>query len=566
MSALLLAADQNPTFTSRRKSSALKWLSDLGSTSFASGVIAQRRNISGAEACDYCAECIRLLEGLVAPHIESYSALRWLYYLRRLPHSIYSGSVGSTGPNKRALAEAYCAQSSAVGHARLTKHGIFEFPVDDSTLRHLSRFIAFVDVIYDFQVAYRYAGKGSHFKFNISKPWAALPESLPDSQIDLAVGLYDERNDVYNDPLAALLAKAGTGHSECSEAFSILLWMYSEESNLDAAHVLPRNVYPEFFAAAGSGTHVRIGFGPARVDLGEVFRLFRDPVYANEELSERAVLSLVVAIFAEKILSAKPLATLGAATTGYFIVAPDQWDEYANNYYREVIDVLQTHYPQCRVPASFNEFVERAKAIAPVAWPISPGSPIKSSPDYWAIDVWSASSTFMADFQISKRQGEIANRRADQFEDIVQSVIDSSLWKPSPTALTIRRRTLRLAGKSITDIDAIGESNGTLLLVSCKSIPYTQAYDRGDYRDVRNAESTVSDAIRYWADIMVLLRSNLVGDNWDLSGYRQIVGIVCTPFVVFTTNAQALAEAMPKLHSVCSLSELRQWLKKDACS
>ena len=124
----------------------------------------------------------------------------------------------------------------------------------------------------------------------------------------------------------------------------------------------------------------------------------------------------------------------------------------------------------------------------------------------------------------------------------------------------MRARTLRLGGASVTDIDAIAQlSDNTLLLISCKSIIYSPAYDMGQYRAVRNAASTVRDAVRDWRADVARLVANPIGENYNLSGWS-LVGVVCTPSVVWIELGPCTDFVQPKLRAAVSLPELQAWL------
>ncbi|WJH56616.1 hypothetical protein FE254_10715 [Ectopseudomonas guguanensis] len=177
------------------------------------------------------------------------------------------------------------------------------------------------------------------------------------------------------------------------------------------------------------------------------------------------------------------------------------------------------------------------------------------------MDMWAASMGFLAWLQFPKTQGQVANERATKFEDVVQEVIDRTRWADEASR-ALRQRRLRVDGQALTDIDAIGSYDGTLLVVSCKSIPYTREYDRGVHNVIRNAASTVDNGVDYWARIVSQLEALRAGDNFDLTGYKQIVGVVCTPFPVYTGDTKSLSTTVGELRWACSLDELVEFLER----
>ena len=119
---------------------------------------------------------------------------------------------------------------------------------------------------------------------------------------------------------------------------------------------------------------------------------------------------------------------------------------------------------------------------------------------------------------------------------------------------------LRVAGKNITDIDAVGEKGRRLLLVSCKSIIYSGAYDAAEYVAIRNAQGVVEAAVDQWDRLIWRLTQQPVGDNFDFSGYREVLGVVCTPFPVYTNIGPATREVAPGLRAAAGYAELADWL------
>ena len=87
--------------------------------------------------------------------------------------------------------------------------------------------------------------------------------------------------------------------------------------------------------------------------------------------------------------------------------------------------------------------------------------------------------------------GGTGNQRGIHFEDAIQSYIDASPWKPSDELRAMRQVHLLRRGdgknNQITDIDAIGESGDTLLIVSCKAVIFSVGQDIGEYHVLKYA-------------------------------------------------------------------------------
>ncbi|MFE7359298.1 hypothetical protein ACFU8Q_41090 [Streptomyces sp. NPDC057543] len=111
----------------------------------------------------------------------------------------------------------------------------------------------------------------------------------------------------------------------------------------------------------------------------------------------------------------------------------------------------------------------------------------------------------------------------------------------------------------------MGERGDTLLIVSCKSRPYTPCYDAGDHKTVRNGATLVQRAVAQWEEVVATLTKQPVGANYDLSRYRRILGTVCIPHTPYTPLGRATEiidandEGQP-LRAANSYEELAAWL------
>lgn len=196
-------------------------------------------------------------------------------------------------------------------------------------------------------------------------------------------------------------------------------------------------------------------------------------------------------------------------------------------------------------------------------WPLARGPILRFAGAQTAIDVNAA--TYRLDELLTipgTGGGGLANARGPHFEQFVQEMIDRTAWAPKPPLRQLWQRELRLNGEDITDVDALAVSGSTVLLVSCKSVPYSLEYDRGDYNTVRNVRTLVEDADVAWGKRVEMLRKEKRGDNYDFSGY-ELLGVVCTPFVVFVKRPQArviIQRANRFLRATCSVGELIDFL------
>ena len=153
--------------------------------------------------------------------------------------------------------------------------------------------------------------------------------------------------------------------------------------------------------------------------------------------------------------------------------------------------------------------------------------PVRVSGNLAALDLHSASlllnEVLFRSFQ--KRAGE----RGAAFEMAIQHAIDESAWRPPDSIRAWRNRTLTNAdGRALTDIDALGVKGDTLLLVEAKAIHYSAGYGTSTRSEVRNARDTCEIAVRKCTNATLASATNL-----DLSQFRKIIRVVCTPAPIY---------------------------------
>lgn len=585
MSELLLHAPQNQTFLADVGKYIVELEGRIQRHAFFTAARVERL-LSARDSCAFFTECITTLESAFAADLNSYSTMRWMYYLRRLPHRVFEGDLASTAPNARALIEVYANRSGKAEPAIYGSHG-FVFPVNESTLRHIARFIAFITIIYDLQVGFRLASKGYDYAFPATssrspsngsvrgsvthKPMASpaptvLPQRVENALVESAVRIYDQRHDRHRRTfLGAVMNQAGLAHDEHAADdglglnVSCAYWgLLSEEVPISPQPFLEGHAHAAHYGDDGK---IMARFYPSTLDLSRIFELYRVPAMAGVGVEANASLCLIVLMLGGRWLQRSRYSVLRAMELGYFITPLEHWSAFGDKEYAAVCGEIRAALPQFVAPDDFSAFDKGCATFKGEVWPTAHGAPAKATNDYMCIDMWAASMGFLAWLQFPKVQGKVANTRAATFEDVVQDSIDRTRWGNSQHRV-MRQRTLRVRGQNLTDIDAIGSYKDTLLIVSCKSIPYTRDYDQGTHRAVRNAASTVDQGVKFWSDIVSRLTANPIGENFDFSGYKQIIGVLCTPFAVYTSDAKALSMTVDELRWASSLDELMSFLER----
>lgn len=558
--------DKNPDFPKLITKQLFNFDSELAKLEFVR-VAKERKRLLPQEAGSYFSACIHALELMMAPHINSFSSTRWFFYLRRLPNCIFEGDLYSTLPNSRAIAEIYALRSNK--YEEPEKRGSENvFKVDESLIRHLARFLAFVEMIYDLQVCYRFSGKGAEFEFERSpQSLKSIPRKVLGENIRSAIKIYDQRHDIWIalDEGTNVVGKlAGAGYRNRDSNFdrtNVRLWAISDENHKRVSELIGDNIkmYTDLFPTDG---FIRLKYAPMIIDLAVVFEAYRFEPLINHPPSLYTLHSLAVLMLAGQLLDVLGLSTIRVAEVGYFITERASWEQHGEKSYSSIWAQLKALIPLDGLPEKFAQFSTLDVELEPCPWPIRHGSYIKTVGEYVYIDMWSASNAFLTSYQHPREQGPVANGRALRFEDEVQAAIDATPATPNDALRSVRQKQLKRSnGTPITDIDALAVKGDTLIAVSCKSIIYTSEYDKGDYNMIRNGETTVVNALNYWNDVIAELNQQPTGQNFDLSKFKQIKGVVCTPFVLYTSNLAALSETMPGLRSVCSVDELATWLE-----
>lgn len=506
--------------------------------------------LAGADAATYLQSFIPLVEAdLLAQH-DGYGPVRWLWYLRRAPDLLFEGTYGTTLGYDRALAEAISSFFTVSDISDSINR--VSFRVDEAAFRHLARYVGRIKLLSQLHMLYRRAGKGA--TLDVSQPIFTADSS---DSVAHAIEIYDQRHDRSEEltfpglglalpaPDVRTLASSGTPGDPVA-----LLSMPCSPST--TAPVTFPNGNGELTVVTARVRHVI-----RAQKLSAILRPFADseaPDYLENIAALVELLMLVPAI-----CSKAPWALSSIVQYGYAFVDEGSLRAIIDRELPPIASQLSSLTHSHMWPQRFDELFEALQAVTATSWPLSSGSVLRRFNGRVLIDTTCASQALLSRTELG-RSPLHGNPRALLFERQCQTAIDSTHWAPAPSISNLRGRTLRRNGLALTDIDAIGANGGSLLIVSCKSIIYDRAYDRGDFRVVRNIQTTVDDAVATWESILADLRSSPTGDNFDFSEFNQIIGVVCTPFVAYSDNAQSLSFAQPKLRTCVSLQELVTWL------
>lgn len=505
--------------------------------------------VSGAPASALIAEAARHVDERIRKRVARYSAMQWLWMLRRIPHHVLAGDLATTAGYDQVLAETITGGApSRPSSVRIDKRGVTSFDLSRRALAELAELCARTQFLSDLHVAHRWACKGACIEFRPEAP----PRKLADDELQRSVNLYDQRT------------AAG---EECSGRIGTVLLRESldeeagDHSILHLRAISPREVPIPAHWCGGELA------GPQDALLTTIRFLPEFP-----ELSDLAALGLIVDQFHASLVFTMHAAAVYALhhrtkfltllTRGYQIFDRRMLTELTDN----ALSKAAPHIRDVLAQFGLREGEQVLKAVAAFegsTWPVLAGPIVRAEgAKLVCLDLANASRALETVIEPHSETDARSNERGIHFEHQVQKLLDSSDWKPCPDLSALRGRTLRLDAAAITDVDAIGCHDDSLLLVSCKSATYRGANDIGTHAAVRNRSVSVVEAVTRWNEIVERLRSRPRGDNYDFSSYKNIVGVVCTAHLHWVPMGIATNKLPLGLFAACSIAELKRWLAR----
>jgi hypothetical protein len=513
------------------------------------------KELSAIESTEILEKCINSVTDALKKFADGYTPMRWLWMLRRLPDDIFKGSLTTTSTYDTLLAEVLSGQSQCQRNEVKQRKGAIYYQLDDCVIRRLARFCVGVSFLSDLHRSYRWAAKGTTFLFRKGYP----PKKDIPKDIERAVQAYDRRSEKFGRPLNRTGTVLTSG--DLSSQSNSILWL--------------QRIKPKDMPVLRPGIRINDAtekdyalqtcrFVPYSLPLNSFIKLLNDRRVQTQQVVNREAAVLIFLLVSSYILMTHHHAGFLTPLTRGYLLWPKKDDAFQTieEIFLELPELL-TQLLSCAAIHNNRELLDAACGMQGSTWPLTAGPVCREFDNGICLDLAAASMRLDAILKYPSTQGEIANARSEHFETEVQSVIDRSDWFPSSEIKKIRGRQLKNNGNVITDIDAIGEKDESLLLVDCKSVIYSGDYDIGDYKTVRNASSLVRESVKKWKDICNRLHSNPIGNNYNISKYKNLFGVVCTPHVIYSDIETMSAQILPGLPMACSIIELSQWLLKD---
>jgi hypothetical protein len=497
--------------------------------------------ITAVQILEYLHQCRRTLEAYILERNSGYPSLRWMYYSRRIPNYALLEPEGRLDLYRLHLFDAITGQITTEYSAGVD---LVNCPLHESVLKRALRFSQEIYFLANFHTYLHQAGKGVSFTFG---EWA-FPTPRVTSVISKSFSLFDWRIALFNQiPLTGLGTRAhGTPSEDHLERTFATVGRLAETTLIK----VPESMSPEKLA-------IWANYSVQAYDFRKLGDLIADGRIASLLWSQEAgPLLMLMRMAYELILVPAILTTI--LQVGYVVSTEQSLIEGFSLIYKSAEESVRTTAPGLDIPGGPEELFQTLAGMRSSLWPLLPGPVIRGCGDTVYLDLASATVRLNHAFQFPRGSGIEANVRAEHFEDSVQEAVDSSRW--SSTAVRgMKGRTLRYNGNSITDIDAIGARDRKLLLISCKSVLYAE-YDEANYKIMHNAAELVKTSVIRWAHICEFLKEKPIGDNYDFSQYEEVIGVVCTPILVYAPLGITTDEVADGLYAAVSLSELKTWL------
>ncbi len=507
------------------------------------------------EVQDYLKSCAESIRRYARNNFAGWSPNRWLFYLRRIPRTHFPdpGGDGESQWRYAQLRDCFfpvsdpmqylwvhrAAQALALESAWCQEHAVHvpPYPVNSSVARHLARLIALARHLLRVNRDFMSSTKGCNFYFTPPYPYA-LWDSAGNAEARRAIALFDQRYLNDGNPNAPL----GLG------------WLADAPDDPLIPYVTPLRPSLEDDRR----------YGPQVYPVTSAVRAVLADLVARNLVPTRALTSILMLLwlqgraFEDRLFDEHSLSRYGYAT-----VPRVDFLALVLKYFAPAVQVARRVLGQVEIPADAEDLLQWLGEAKWRIWPLSGGRPIIPFDKTLSIDLDSTWGTLLGTLEIDTSQlGAGVDVRGKLFENEVQTTIDSGSWTPPDWLRVLRGRQLQLKGATtwFTDLDAVGFKNGVLLAIDCKSFPMLPQYWNGDRQIVSSQKTRLTKAVRAWTQKMETLFTYPMGQNYDITQAREIIGVVATPGPVFTDDPKALELLRPNLLRASSYSEIARWL------
>lgn len=492
-------------------------------------------------ATDWLIDIETVISSLIKRIAKTQDQYKLLYFTRRLPSHCWLGdSKGITASIRQISLDIVGGKFGRNYPQQEPMAENIRFSFGPKFRRTFLLLGSLVTILCQVHANIRRAGKGAIFKFT-NQTIPPIPEATTTGPLERAIQLYDFRLEGprWGSSRTGIGRNVGKESEDC------------RNKDIEVLHV-----------GADTGTTKNPMDAPYACGFltsEELHETCRFDWILDIKRSRRIGILLQIMTVVAKSLSANSFVNL--RLTGYVVTSKRFWERVKRNFDTRT-EKLRDAFPSLGYASDVSELLQEVNGWDCAVFPCRPGPVIRLTTKKVIIDYLMATQRFYYEISLAGLTGEFANRRAQEFEDNTQSMIDGTTWRPGEELRTVKGRHISFAKKTITDIDAIGACKDKVMLVSCKSSPYTDDYDKGLYKAVRNLRTNAEEAWDKWQSVVAFVREHPNGDNYDFSGYNEIFGVVCYPFPPYLEIGPATSEVRPGLRAVASIGELQDWLEK----
>ncbi|CAM3005156.1 Uncharacterised protein [Legionella steigerwaltii] len=300
-----------------------------------------------------------------------------------------------------------------------------------------------------------------------------------------------------------------------------------------------------------------IGFQEYK-SLQEYFGVIGNDAFDFESIMVNATFLLLALSF----LILKNIKLVSFYNIGYVLFDKLSFKKFVEVNYQEVKDVIETIFHQT-INFNYQHVLSCMKNRSKSGCPFFPPGYFDIGGNQLCIDLDTCTLRLNKLLEHRMQTGSEANLRAIQFEQSLQSLINSSTLEPDEYIKSIiKKKHIKFKSKPITDIDAAFFYKDVLVLISAKSYIFNSIYDQGDYEYIRNIKDRIENDIQKWRCKIEFIKNNPVGDNYDFSNYRVIDGLLCTPSIFFIGANYYKSKINCGLNEYQSAVELYTFLEK----
>jgi hypothetical protein len=499
--------------------------------------------IDPIDAKQYFKQCLESVENGLVEMAQRFSPIQWLWYLRRFPY-LHTIEVHGFESYSLTLATILSAKSHPTKNAEQFNPQ-FGFPLNRTTANHVLEFVAGVYGLADLHIKYGIASREVPFRINTKH----LPDPVFTKIKKQAGQIFDTRKRGY-DLTGTIPSQADL--PEKSQIYTI------DKAYLPFFSLLP---YFELRDLETPGI-ISSRYTMRSVYLKHISNLYHLTENGNGQWLNKEVFSLLLlAGSLLPIAASAPEHSINIAKYGYSMHKQGDFLMDLMHVFDELKSLIKGLFPDADLPDTPTQLMNDMKTLDTNSHPIIPG--VLLSNDTWiVVDHANVKTRLEKMLRFPSLGGEVGNQRGIYFEDAIQSYIDASHWKPSDKLKSMQQVHLirQSDGTEITDIDAIGESGNTLLIISCKAVISSIGQDIGEYFALKNARIRLDEAVLKWQDVKAELTDSPIGQNYDFSLYSKILAIVCTPSVIYTESELSLSDEVSGIRKAATAIEFLDWL------